>query len=74
MAVPPEKVTVGEIVRLLERTHGLVGCVEEPQICPRSDSCLTRAVWVEATEAMYNKLDSITLWDMVRKGGGAQVP
>lgn len=72
LAVPPEEVTVGEIVRLLERTSGLVGCVEDPRACPRSDSCPTRAVWVEATEAMYNKLDSITLSEMVKKGHGTQ--
>jgi Rrf2 family protein len=68
LAVPPEKITIGKIVQLLEPGSGLTGCVENPKTCPRADTCLTRAVWVEATEAMYQKLNSITLSQMVESG------
>ncbi len=65
---PPEEVTVGEIVELLEGEINLARCIESPEICDRSDTCLTRGVWEEATRAMYDKLNSITLSKMIKTG------
>jgi Rrf2 family transcriptional regulator, iron-sulfur cluster assembly transcription factor len=65
----PDKITVGEIVRLLEGGINLSDCITHPEICERHDSCLTRAVWQEATGAMYEKLDSIILSEMIRRTG-----
>ena len=64
----PEEITVGEIVNLLEGGIDLAGCIENPEECNRSDSCLTRGVWKEATEAMFDKLNSITLSKMIERG------
>lgn len=58
---PPEEITVGEVVRLLEGGINLTDCVGDEEICGRSDSCSVRSVWVEATKAMNEILDSITL-------------
>jgi Rrf2 family iron-sulfur cluster assembly transcriptional regulator len=69
LARPPEEITVGEIVEVLEGGITLVNCVENPEICDRSGSCLTRAIWKTATRAMYNELHSITLSDMLKRGG-----
>ena len=68
LAKPPEEVTVGEIVELLEGGINLARCIESPEICDRSDTCLTRGVWEEATRAMYDKLNSITLSKMIKTG------
>jgi Rrf2 family protein len=68
MAKPPEAVTVGEIVALMEGSETLIECTEKPEICDRSDSCVTRLVWKGAVEAMYEKLNSITLSDLVKMG------
>lgn len=65
LAVPPEKITVGEIVRILEGSIDLTDCIGNPDICQRSGHCVTRDIWVEATEAMYNKLHSVTLAKMI---------
>lgn len=65
---PPEEVTVGEIVEVLEGEINLARCIESPEICDRSDTCLTRGVWEEATRAMYDKLNSITLSKMIKTG------
>ncbi|MGC8492920.1 MAG: Rrf2 family transcriptional regulator, partial [Syntrophobacteraceae bacterium] len=45
-----------------------VECVDHPEACDRSDDCLTRQVWSEALEAMYEKLESTTLRDLVQRG------
>ncbi len=67
LAKPPEEITVGEIVELLEGGINLTDCVEDPDVCDRSDSCPTRGVWETATKAMYGELNSITLSEMIKK-------
>jgi len=65
LAKPPEEITVGEIVRVLEGGINLSTCIENPEVCDRTTSCLTRGVWEEATKAMYDKLNSATLSKMI---------
>jgi Rrf2 family protein len=65
---PPEEITVGEIVKILEGGIDLSGCIENPNSCERTERCLTRGVWEEATKAMYEKLNSTTLSKMIEAG------
>ncbi|MBC8458185.1 MAG: Rrf2 family transcriptional regulator [Deltaproteobacteria bacterium] len=67
LAKSPEKITVGEIVDVLEGGIDLVDCIKNPEECDRSSSCLTRGIWEEATQAMYDKLNSVTLSKMIEK-------
>ncbi len=67
---PPEEITVGEIVALLEEGTSLVECTEHAEVCERADFCPTRLVWKEAAEAMFDKLQSITLADLAAKAEG----
>jgi len=57
----PSEITVGEVVRLLEGGISLTDCVGDKSRCPRSCECNVRNVWVEATRAMNDILDSITI-------------
>ena len=61
----PNEITVGEIVNVLEGGIDLSECIENPRVCDRSKDCLTRGVWEEATKAMYDKLNSVTLSEML---------
>jgi Rrf2 family transcriptional regulator, iron-sulfur cluster assembly transcription factor len=70
LARSPDAITVGEIVALLEGSINLTDCAENPDACKRSEKCLTRVVWKEATQAMYAKLDSITLADLLKMAQG----
>ena len=65
LAKPPEEITVGEIVEILEGGINLSSCIENPEVCNRTTRCLTRGVWEEATKAMYDKLNSVTLSKMI---------
>lgn len=67
LAKPPEKITVGEIVELLEGEINLTHCIENPDICNRSEICLTRGIWETATRAMCQNLNSITLSDVIKR-------
>ncbi len=64
---PPEEITLGEIVALLEEGTSLVECSDQAGVCQRADSCPTRLIWKEASEAMFARLHAITLADLVNK-------
>jgi Rrf2 family protein len=67
LARPPEEISVGEIVGVLEGGIDLADCIEKPQECNRSSKCVTRGIWEEATKVMYDKLNSITLYQLVEE-------
>jgi len=71
LAKPPEEITVGEIVRVLEGGINLSSCIENPEMCDRTGDCLTRGLWEEATKAMYKKLNSATLSKMINEGSSS---
>ena len=64
---PPEEITVGEIVAVLEQGTGLVECVADTTVCERADICPTRLLWKEASEAMFDRLEAVTLADLVER-------
>ena len=66
LARPPEEITIGEIVALLEDGASLSACSDNPTICERSANCQTRYIWREAAQAMFDKLHSITLADLLK--------
>ena len=68
LARPPEEISVGEIVALLEEGASLAECSFNPKVCDRSSICQTRYVWQEAAQAMFDKLNSITLADLLKTG------
>ena len=65
LAKPPEEITVGEIVALLEEGTSLVECSHNGDFCGRSSSCSTRQIWQEAAQALFAKLESFTLADLL---------
>jgi Rrf2 family protein len=62
---PPNEITVGEIVALLEGGNTLIQCDQDPATCEQMDSCLTRYLWMEAAKAMYTRLAGITFDDVM---------
>ena len=61
----PCDITVGDIVRTLEKTTAITDCAETEDklcgVCNRAGDCLSRWVWIEASEAMFKRLDEITI-------------
>jgi Rrf2 family protein len=66
LARSPQEITVGEIVKVLEGDISLVHCVENPDSCNRIDICPTRDIWKNATEAMFNELNAVTLSELIK--------
>jgi Rrf2 family transcriptional regulator, iron-sulfur cluster assembly transcription factor len=67
LAKPPTEITIGEIVALLEDSASLAACSDNPMVCERSSSCATRFIWQEAAQAMFDKLQSFTLADLLSR-------
>jgi Rrf2 family protein len=65
LSKPPDKITVGEVVAVLEGGNTLIRCDENPETCNRVDSCVTRWLWQEAATAFYEKLSTITFTDLI---------
>jgi Rrf2 family iron-sulfur cluster assembly transcriptional regulator len=61
----PEEITLGQVVRLFEGQSDLVECISNPETCPMSDDCQVRLAWQEATRVLYEKLDAITIADLM---------
>jgi Rrf2 family cysteine metabolism transcriptional repressor len=64
---PPAQVTLTEVVLLLEGSLAPVDCVNDPKVCNRSASCVTRDIWIQIKDAMTQVLDSTTLQDLVER-------
>ncbi|OIP28180.1 MAG: hypothetical protein COY46_00640 [Chloroflexi bacterium CG_4_10_14_0_8_um_filter_46_9] len=64
---PPAEIKLSELIRLLEGSIALVDCVTNPQICPRSNLCVTRDIWGEMARVMGQVLESTTLQDLVER-------
>ncbi len=63
----PEKIRVGDIIRVLEGPIAPVDCVseEDPESCVKAEFCVTRTIWEKVRDSIADVLDSITLADMV---------
>lgn len=63
---PPEEITVGEILRVLEGSLSPVDCVDHPN-CANADTCVSLSVWKKMKDALDEVVDHITLADMAKE-------
>ncbi len=62
LTLPPEKITTGEVVRILESTVP-VSCLG----CQMARICVTKDVWEKVQDSVDSTLDSMTLADLIKK-------
>ena len=67
LAKDPDKIYLGQIVRLFEGQTDLVNCVSFPENCAMAGECLVREAWQDATSVLYKKLDTISIASLVQK-------
>ncbi len=65
LARRPSEITLRDIIQVGEGSLSLVECVDNALGCDRSDLCVYRDVWMEATRKMLETFESLTLEDMV---------
>lgn len=72
LARPPEEITVGDVVRILEGPIAVTDCTVPGvgvEHCGRAQCCVARGVWERVSESIARVLDSITLADLCREAG-----
>ncbi|MFA9435017.1 MAG: Rrf2 family transcriptional regulator [Deltaproteobacteria bacterium] len=65
LARKPDKINVGQIIKVLEGGLSLVDCVEDPKLCEREKNCPTRDIWLRMSERLMEELSSLTLSDVL---------
>ncbi|WP_067619437.1 RrF2 family transcriptional regulator [Alicyclobacillus acidiphilus] len=67
---PPEEISVGELVRVLEGSLAPIACVasssETENVCDLYAGCHTRNVWMRVMVAITRTLDALSLADVMR--------
>ena len=61
----PSLITMRDVLQAMEGSTAPVECVDNAQICERSDNCVTRRLWSAIKLAMDEVLNSTTLKDLV---------
>jgi len=64
LAIPPEKITIGMVVREMETTLDLIDC--EASNCPIMSICKLKVVVNKATKQFLSVLDEYTLADLIK--------
>lgn len=66
IAKPLDQISVGEVIKLLEGDSLLAECGTNNPHCDLAGNCITRLVWMEASTAMFEKLNTITFADLAK--------
>jgi Rrf2 family transcriptional regulator, nitric oxide-sensitive transcriptional repressor len=66
LAVAPEKIVIGQVVRHTEGRAVMAECFEEGNECNITTECHLKGVLAEAAKAMYTVLDGYTIADVVK--------
>jgi Rrf2 family protein len=67
LAKQPSEIKLIDVIQLFEGSIALVSCVDDPDVCERSSSCVTRDLWSELKDAMSDVLRSKTLQDLINQ-------
>ncbi len=66
LARKPQDYTIGEVLKLTEKSMATVACLEEGSAeCQRASTCPTLPVWVKLQSIMDSYLESVTLLDLM---------
>ncbi len=69
LAVSPERLSVGRVLRLTEPSLATVGCLRPSSgVCPRRDVCPTLPMWKELDKMILDYLDKHTIADLMTPG------
>jgi Rrf2 family protein len=67
LAKHPSEISLNDLVEILEGPLNLIECLNNPKVCQKVPSCVTRDIWREVSDAIYGIFHSITVEDMVNR-------
>ncbi len=64
---PPQEISVGDILRVVEGPLELVECLSKTEACGSGDcdNCTTKGVWAKLSESVSETADNISLADLM---------
>ena len=65
LAKPPNEIRLSQIIQATEGSLSPVFCVDDPEQCNRTQTCVTHDIWEKLKKEILDILDSITLENMV---------
>ncbi len=71
---PPAEITVRDVISAIEGKIAAVACVEDPESCARSASCVAARVWRRLSEDIEGSLASFTLAELARQAREPREP
>ncbi len=60
-------INLRDIIDALEGSIFPVDCVDNPETCERTKKCVTCEIWKEIQDSINNKMEALTLADMVER-------
>ncbi len=67
LAKHPSEIYLNDLVKTLDGPLNLIECLKDPKVCQKVQSCITRDIWQEVSEAIDGVFRSVTLEDMVHR-------
>ena len=68
LARPPARITMADVVEIIEGDYTPVECLEESSsTCPREQPCAMRDVWREVRDSVNGILRGVTLQTLAEK-------
>jgi len=67
LAKSPEVIKLSDIIKALEGPITMAECVDKPETCSRAETCATRDIWSDVTQAIEKVLESVTLQNLVER-------
>ncbi|MBN1996472.1 Rrf2 family transcriptional regulator [candidate division KSB1 bacterium] len=66
---PPGKITIGEILRLIEGPVEPISCAKRRHdgSCGDEETCAFREIWLEISDVITHQVDNITFSDMKKR-------
>lgn len=65
----PEQICLLDIVESLENDTSVCACIDEPESCGKSESCVSRDAWAAVNKSFRHSLASVCLSDLAWEEG-----
>ena len=62
---PPAEISVYDVLTAVEGPVRLVGCIDDPDCCPFSETCPLHKFWIRTEQVLTNQLKSTSLQDLI---------
>ena len=67
LKMDPSLITMGMVMRYLDGTQTLIGCLDDTSACCHSAQCGQRNIWRNVEQAIWQVLDSTSISDLTEE-------